>query len=221
MSIIDSFLNVLVPHTCLSCGSEGSLLCLTCQTGLKRVPERCYRCQKISDDSRTCQACRSHSQLQHVWVATAYEGAAKDLVWKLKFGGAQAAARQMVRCMVLPEQLTPDTLIVHVPTATRRVRSRGYDQARLLAKELARQLHQPHLACLARLGQQQQVGASRRQRVTQLASAFQAKQLSALRQARILLVDDVITTGSTLEAAAATLKAAGAKQVDAIVFAQA
>jgi predicted amidophosphoribosyltransferase len=74
---------------------------------------------------------------------------------------------------------------------------------------------------LTRLGQKQQRGMSRRDRLKQLESAFAPASQGKIRGAHLVLVDDVITTGATLEAAARILKAAGAKRVSAVVFAQA
>jgi ComF family protein len=115
----------------------------------------------------------------------------------------------------------PDVMVVPVPTATSRVRGRGYDQAKLLARELSRQARLPYLDCLVRSGHTHQVGASRYQRLSQLEGAFRLKDSKKVRGTRILLIDDVMTTGATLETAAGLLKAGGAGQVAAMVFAQA
>lgn len=113
-----------------------------------------------------------------------------------------------------------DALIVPIPTATIRLRRRGYDHTRLLARQLSRLLGLPYATALARLGQSRQVGTKRTERISQLAGAFYVKNAGLIKGAHILLVDDVVTTGATLEEAARTLKRAGAKTVDAAVFAQ-
>jgi ComF family protein len=113
----------------------------------------------------------------------------------------------------------PETLLVPVPTATQRARQRGYDQADLLARELSEILGLPHQYLLSRLGQARQVGTGRKQRAAQLAKAFRVKGRVPINS-HIMLVDDVVTTGATLEAAATILKKAGAKRVDAVIFAQ-
>lgn len=161
------------------------------------------------------------SPLHSVHVATVYGTVAKSLIWKLKLAGAQSAARIMARHMAgLISSLPGEAIIVPVPTAAGRVRQRGYDQAKLLARELSGQTRLPYRNCLARSGQTHQHGLPRRERLTQLETAFHASKASAIRKARVILVDDVVMTGATLEAVAKVLWAAGAAQIDAIVFAQ-
>jgi ComF family protein len=116
---------------------------------------------------------------------------------------------------------TDECLLVPVPTATDHVRQRSYDQAKLLARALSRLSGLRYADCLRRLGQTHQVGASRRQRLIQLRTLFYIKKPRQVRGAKILLIDDVVTTGATLEAAADVLTMAGAKEVGAITFAQA
>ena len=106
-----------------------------------------------------------------------------------------------------------------LPTATSRVRQRGYDQAALIAKAYAKAVHREYLPCLARLGQQHQRGAKRQARLEQLHQAYRATR--SVKGANVLLVDDVATTGASLQAAAQLLYQAGARRVDVIVFAQA
>lgn len=117
--------------------------------------------------------------------------------------------------------LHPDTLIIHVPTITNHVRTRGFDHALRIAKGLSRSSGLRQAPALARLGQHRQVGSRRQDRITKLEGAFRTKNGYFVKNERILLVDDVLTTGATIEAAAKTLKAAGAKTIDAVIFAQA
>jgi ComF family protein len=146
---------------------------------------------------------------------------AKELTRRFKFHYARAAAQPIAQLMseILPF-FTRKIIVVHVPTATVRRRQRGFDQAELLARELARSLHLPQATLLARLGQSRQVGATREQRLQQLINGFHPRKPYLIKGAHILLVDDVTTTGATLEAAAKVLKQAGAKRIDAVVFAQ-
>lgn len=197
------------------------MLCLECSERLPALPERCYRCRKLSAEDRTCRTCRRSSGLYAVHVATVYDSAAKALVWGLKFDGAQAAAGETADLIRLstPENTGLRTYIVPVPTASGRARRRGYDQAKLVARELARKTGFEYRDYLRRSGQAHQVGANRRERLSQLDGAFRVR-FPLPREARILLVDDVVTTGATLEAAAKACRMAGASRVEAVVFAQ-
>jgi ComF family protein len=196
-------------------------LCQKCAHTLQLVPSRCYRCHKLTDSFRTCTACRKTSNLYRLQVGTIYTGSAKTLVWRLKFAGAQAAAQSIGEILSRTTHIEGDYCVVPVPTATSRVRRRGYDQAKLLARQHAKRYGLPYSDCLARSGQAHQVGARRQQRLKQLSSAFRVKTIQSVQDAHIILIDDVVTTGASLEMAAACLRRAGAKRVEAIVFAQA
>ena len=200
MSLIDSFLNLLAPYECLGCGKEGILLCADCSYLLAPAGY-------ITEVSE---------HLERISFASLYEGAAKALVWQLKSGGAQAAAKIMASCMAPLVQNKKDFCIVPVPTATSRVRQRGYDQSRLIARALAGQTGFKYFNCLAREGQSHQVGASRQVRLSQLRNSFRVK--GPVKHVNIILIDDVVTTGATFESAATTLKSAGANKVLGLAF---
>ncbi|MDB5164950.1 MAG: competence protein [Candidatus Saccharibacteria bacterium] len=198
-------------------------MCSACQGQFTSVSPACYGCHSDSPNGVTCANCQKNTLLQAVRVATAYQGIAKDLVWKLKFGGTQDAARAMAAQMLplINKNTQSDLLIVPVPTATTRVRQRGYDQARLLARELAWRTRLPYVDCLARHGQTHQVGANREARLQQLSGAFRVTKGGLVHGAHIILIDDVLTTGATLSGAAEVLMEARAGRVEAVVFARA
>lgn len=220
--MFDRVIGVLAPHVCLVCGREGSLLCASCSyDALPPLPDRCYRCKSISQDSAVCQKCRKHTVLKYVWPRAQYSGPAKDLVYSLKFARARAAARLIADLLdeAVPA-LPPGTLVTYIPTATSRVRFRGYDQSRLIAKAFARKRNLRLVTALARIGQTRQVGSDRKHRLAQAAQNYRVQNQSKVKGAEILLIDDILTTGATLESAAKLIKLAGAKQVSAAVFAQ-
>lgn len=223
MLLLTPLLSLLAPHECLGCLAEGKLLCHACRSGLEAAKSRCYHCQDDTLGFSTCAECRQRTSLARVRAAVAYEATAKDLVWKLKFGRAQAAAREMADMMapLLSPFAASDMIITHAPTATSRIRQRGYDQAALIARALAWQTGLPYAPLLVRTGQHKQVGADRSRRTGQLEGAFRPIRARTIRGAHIIMVDDVVTTGSTLQAAAGALHRAGASRVEAIVFAQA
>jgi ComF family protein len=220
MSLIDQILAILAPYDCLGCGKEGTLLCSDCCNRLPQPPEQCYRCRRPSEGCFTCLGCSRSSCLRRVRAATIYKGTAKLLIWQLKSAGAQAATNTMasLTAPLLADQTR--AVIVPVPTATNRLRRRGYDQAELFARALSRQTKLPTVRCLVRQSHADQIGASETQRRQQLEDAFRVRKLHLARDTRIILVDDVVTTGATLEAAALALRKAGASEIDAVTFAQ-
>ncbi|MGH7195925.1 MAG: ComF family protein [Candidatus Saccharimonadales bacterium] len=223
MSSIERLISVIAPHYCVVCGAAGNLLCINCRAGaFPPLPERCYRCRVLSEGCKTCNKCRKVSPLGRVWVGAEYDGAAQALIGRLKFGRAGAAADVTAARLakVMPE-LVPETIIVAVPTASSRVRQRGYDQAELIARTLAQGTGAKYGKLLIRRGQSRQVGSKGAIRIKQLEHAFVPCRPKIIAGSHIILVDDVLTTGATIEAASRTLKSAGAKTVDAAVFAQA
>lgn len=195
-------------------------MCSQCRCSLEQIPPRCYRCHRLTEDFRTCARCRSATRLYAVRAATTYTDMPKKLIAKLKFYGARAASEVIAKAL-LAVDAPINCVVVPVPTATTRARQRGYDQAKLIAKELTRHGNLPYLDCLARSGQQHQVGSKRAQRVKQLKGSYRVKTGCSVQGLRVLLIDDVLTTGATLEAAAACLKESGAERVYGLVFAQA
>lgn len=225
MNILEVLVSLYAPHTCVGCGNDGAVLCAGCLRGLPPAMSRCYRCHNGAAAGRTCVVCLRYG-LQSVRPAVRYVGAARQAVWQLKYQRAQAAAVAMAESMVAaaPAPLrSGSVLVVPAPTAASRRRVRGYDQAARLARAYSRQAGLTYAPLLIRLGHQKQVGAGRTQRQSQLRGAFQVKPAwrSSVRGQHIVLVDDVVTTGATLETAANVLLAAGARSVEAVVFAQA
>jgi competence protein ComFC len=203
----------IAPYSCLVCGREGRLVCLDCQDrAIITKRPTCYSCNALSEGGRTCDRCRRRSPLAGVTVASHYDGQVKELILKLKFEGAREAAGITAQWLAPLLDRVQFDLVVAVPPAAGRYRRRGYNQAELIATELAARLALPYSNPLIRLGNSRQLGQARRQRLEQARRAFGAASRSPLPR-RVLLVDDVITTGATMAACAEALKQAGAKSV--------
>lgn len=218
MSVFEYIISYIAPHKCLYCKNVGSLLCPDCQQRLRQDTPQCYICRQPSPAGRTC--C-SGSLLASVRSVTPYEGFARQLVWQLKFSRARDAARTIAIMCDARFEKPSDTIITHVPTANSRVRLRGYDQAKLIAQQYARTIGLPHTTLLARASDARQVGASADLRKQQLRDGFRVLRPNSVQNTKILLTDDVITTGASLEACAQALVRAGAREVHAITFARA
>lgn len=228
MSVLENAIGWLAPPSCVGCGDEGIAFCEMCQAA-ELLPHggHCGFCGALSPDAKTCARCRRSGAPRHIFISTDYEGAAQRLLNRYKFRHQRAAVLPIARIMgdtlnyFLGENLNKQKyLIVPVPSATSRVRLRSFDHAKLLAKQLASQTGQDYYPALSRLGQTRQVGAKRSQRLAQQTGNYYASRPDKISGRKILIIDDVLTTGSTMRAIYKTLRQAGAKQVDALVFAK-
>ena len=195
-------------------------------------PPRCAFCRRLLDrqEKGVCRFCRpklpyvpADGQVQHFRNVDKclsplyYHGSVKDSLHRYKFGGATAYAdiysEFIVKC-IDENQISCDS-ITWVPLSRRRLRKRGYDQAELLAKLIAKHLGQRPVRLLKKLRDtppQSRTGSAEKRRAN-IAGAYACLRPALVQGKRILLVDDIVTTGATLSEAAKVLKKAGAKEV--------
>lgn len=148
----------------------------------------------------------------------AFDGPARELVHALKFRGRTAAADIMASQIAAnaPAGLLEDGVLVPVPAHPANVRSRGFDQARLLARRLSARTGLRVAPVLVRHGRARQLGSGRARRLSQDLGVAAVRGVAG----RAVLVDDVHTTGATLTACAGALRHAGASEVVAVTYAR-
>jgi predicted amidophosphoribosyltransferase len=144
-------------------------------------------------------------------VLFGHEGAGRDFIHAVKFGGERAIVGWLGEALASRVRGFNIDLVTWAPTSSSRRRERGFDQARILASSVARELGVPSRSLLVRIGHRPQEGKGREARLE--GPRFEAKRSGTGK--RILIVDDVLTTGASLQAAVSALRAAGHGSVHA------
>jgi ComF family protein len=232
-------LDVLMPAGCVAChswipgGLGAPLVCERCRSRLRSAPwPRCARCHYPRGAGRTdtadCLECRDWAPtLTAARYAYVLEPPASDLAHALKYEGWPELADAMGRAMArldLPKGAPRRTFVVPVPTTAKRRRSRGYNQAELLARQVAARRGWSLLLALARVGEagsQTSLSPTERRENVRGAFAPAGDGSRKLAGAHVVLVDDVLTTGATASEAAETLAEMGADGVTLVAFARA
>lgn len=184
--------------------------------------EACARCGKPERAPvPRCGDCADRElAFDRARAAASYEGPAREALKAFKIGGERRSARAFARWMVPPAlALGGSDVVTWVPSTRRSDAARGFTPAEELARPLARALGLPARRLLAKIREtKDQAALTRRERRENQRAAFAA---GARPPARVLLVDDIMTTGATVDACAAALKAGGARRVLVVTFARA
>src|SRR5947199_4059009 len=191
---------MLLPVRCAACGVVGPSPCAACIATMRRAPAL-----PAPDGVDRCAS------------LLLYVDAAREVVARVKYRNARASVEWLAEGMAALVNPAEVDVVTWVPTTAARRRQRGFDHGRLLARALARRLGLPYRALLRRLPGPPQTGRA-------LAERRRGPRLSArgirAENSRVLLVDDVLTSGATLTAAARALRNSGVARVDAVTAAR-
>jgi len=233
---VSRFLDLLYPRRCVGCGISSPdifrYVCWDCWSDAARVePPFCNRCGDpvagAIEHDFICYTCSAETPaFDGARSAARYDGVVGEALRQLKYEKALWVAPDMAELLhnCLEAEYPQHTFDVLVPVPLHHVRrrARGYNQSAVLASELARRMGLPPPANLLRRIRPTatQTNLTAKQRLSNVGGAFKHRKKKKLTGRRILLVDDVMTTGATVNACAKTLKAGGAESVYVITAAR-
>ncbi len=224
-------LDLIFPPRCAGCGESGSVLCAKCRASFRAPePPLCPRCGHDRVSSPTaCPVCahgRGPAVLTGMRAAVIYEGSARQAILALKFRGQRRVAEPLGDLLadLCSQEHIPADIVVPVPLHPARKRRRGYNQAELLARQCGLRLACPMRSDLLTRRRdtppQTSLPSPERRRNVKDAFVLAASASATLAGKHVLLVDDVSTTGSTLDAAAAAIAQAQPASIWGVVVAR-
>jgi ComF family protein len=221
--------DLIFPKFCSSCDQEGSFLCKKCAGQILifnfAVCPVCKR--KIIHEGtklKLCHLCRSKTNIKFLIAATTYDNTTvRDLVAKFKYSKAYQIKEvfdEWLECTTANFDFS-DFLIVPVPLHKKRQRQRGFNQSQILAKEFARRRNLEITPALQKIKEARpQIELSGEQRRQNLNGVFNCSNPNLINKRKILLIDDVYTTSTTMNECARVLKKNGAKEIWALTIAR-
>jgi len=224
-SLWNNLIDALFPPHCGGCRAAGSLWCADCQSKLAFIREpMCAQCGEPHTPSRLCSKCRQHPlKIDFIRSVVIFQGTVRDAIHRFKYERLSSLAEPFGDLLAqywIDNQLRADWS-VPVPLHSARQRDRGYNQSALLARRLSDRIYIPAIENgLKRIRvtavQMELNAAQRRQNV---AGAFECTD-RRVKDQRVCIIDDVCTTGATLDACAEALYQAGAAAVFALTLAR-
>ncbi len=219
-------LNLLFPQWCVGCGKEGGLICPSCYRSLPRImPPICPKCGKPQSSGILCPGCIGRqTEIDGIRSPFRFDGVMRQAIHQLKYRNLRTLSVPLSELLkdYLATNPVPGQVMVPVPLHPKRIRERGYNQSSLLAHKLGKLINLPIVDdCLIRLRPTppQARTSTVAERQSNVARAFSCRD-HRLQDKQVLLIDDVSTSGATLNACAIALKAARATSVWGLVLAR-
>ena len=217
--MIDRLLSIIAPHSCCGCGNTGYILCDYCKYDIiSDMDESCLLCQLPTSVNNLCSSCQLSSGYNGAWYVSHRKDTLKLLIDIYKFKSAIEVANVCVEFLSTKLPVLPDDIvIVPVPTAPAHRRSRGFDHTDMFVRKLAKLRKLPYRQVLERTNNQTQHFKTKTERHI---NAIHGLRLNGKVPEKVLLVDDIYTTGATIRACTDVLRAGGAKEVYVAVLAR-
>ena len=212
-------LDILFPKRCVSCGVFGKYICDTCFSKIEFFEKPiCPICQRQAVGGETHPKCAGRFRLDGLVVACNYKGPIKLAIQKVKYKWVYDVEKILVELLasqIWKFDLPQDSILVPVPLHKNRKNWRGFNQAEILAKTLAKKFNVNYCNLLIRIIETKtQVGLTREERRKNVMGAFALGKKIGMKHIagrNFILVDDVYTSGATIQEAAKVLKRAGAQ----------
>jgi len=214
---LNPVLDFVFPQNCALCLKSGFVLCDDCLQSLPPARLSCLRCGRKNPYGLYCPGCRVRFLPDRVLACFKFEGAARELIHSLKYEDITSLVHPLawqMASMVREMEGYDKFVLVPVPLARKRQAFRGYNQAELICRQLSKELGLEWAGILdrAKSSASQVQAGSRVERRKNIKNNFVLKNDAGVPE-KVFLVDDVITSGATVEEAAKVLKRAGAKEV--------
>lgn len=221
-------LDLLFPIECVGCGKDGEWLCQQCLDRIKLLTElHCPVCKTKLTNGNVCEKCSPQSFLDGVIIAVFYDNELIDkAIHYLKYKGIKDLAKPLGKLLATALNRGSfwdnDWILAPVPLHKRRERFRGFNQAGLIADEVAQisKLEVNNNNLYRNRNTHSQIKLKREDRLQNIIGAFRIKNPAFFAKKQIILIDDVMTTGATLQECAKELKSVGAESVWAAVIAR-
>lgn len=219
-SVIWSVLDCLFPPFCCDCGKLGCEICPDCWKKIAVINQNliCPICGDISPQKTICASCGSNTKPAFFQMRSwgIYSGVLKKAIQRLKFERGFGVIPYLIPvCVEFISSLHISIdLIIPVPLSKKRLKERGYNQSDLIANSISKRLGMPYsLKSLTRIkSTRSQVGLNAMERAENVLNAFEGNP-ELLKDRSVLLIDDITTTGSTINESSKALMTAGAKRV--------